>query len=275
MFPALAEDKADAGSNGPGLSNLYFGQKPPGKKAAQFAPDVITYETHDSPIIAQDETWLVAFGFGEGGFYTMVDGNLVKAANPLGFDVPEPCNGMAISLTESRVYFLMWEDGDENFYYTEETEGQWTDRRSLGDEINSVNTHWQFSVDRDENLYCMDREQGIVVSVFDGETHLKPVPLKLEDGSNMPGGTPFIAPDGSYLLLSWQEDLFISYNLNNGTWTTPQNLGPDINSDALDLCPRISPNGKYLFFVSRRVGRAFVTYWADAGFVEDLKPKNR
>jgi len=69
------------------------------------------------------------------------------------------------------------------------------------------------------------------------------------------------------------EDLHISYNLRNGKWTTPQNLGTYINSDYLELCPRISPNGKYLFFITRRIGQDFITYWADAGFIEDLKPK--
>ena len=39
------------------------------------------------------------------------------------------------------------------------------------------------------------------------------------------------------------------------------------------LCPRISPNGKFLFFVSRRVNKDFVVYWAIADFIEKLKPK--
>jgi len=37
----------------------------------------------------------------------------------------------------------------------------------------------------------------------------------------------------------------------------------------------ISPNGKYLFFVSRRNGPDFVTCWADASFIEKLNPKHQ
>ena len=61
--------------------------------------------------------------------------------------------------------------------------------------------------------------------------------------------------------------------LKNNTWTAPRSLGPDINKKgSFDLCPKISPNGKYLFFISRREGTDFQIYWADAGFIENLKP---
>jgi hypothetical protein len=35
------------------------------------------------------------------------------------------------------------------------------------------------------------------------------------------------------------------------TWT-PFLLGPKVNSSALDFCPIVSPDGKYLFFTSER-----------------------
>ena len=57
-------------------------------------------------------------------------------------------------------------------------------------------------------------------------------------------------------------------------WSMPIDLGSDINDEnALDLCPRISPNGKYMFFVSRRIGSDFKVFWADAGFIEEMKPE--
>jgi hypothetical protein len=276
----FAQGKPDNNAGPQATDETYFGQKPPGKKAEIFAPEVMTYETHDSPIMSRDETWLATFGFDEVRFYSMVDGKLALTTNPLQFDIAQIFNGMttffngmAISTSEDKVYFLIWRDGDENFHSITRQEDGWTEPKSLGDAVNSVDTHWQFTVDEKEDLYFGIREQGIVVSVFDGDTYLEPVPLKLEDGSNMPGGTPFIAPDASYIIFYWQDDLYISYNLTDREWTIPQNLGPDINSEALEICPRISPNGKYLFFVSGRVGRAAVTYWADASFVEVLKPK--
>jgi len=66
--------------------------------------------------------------------------------------------------------------------------------------------------------------------------------------------------------------LHISYRRGDGKWTMPRDLGPNINSDQLDICPQITPNGKYLLFVTRRELPLFHVYWADAGFVERMKP---
>ena len=46
-------------------------------------------------------------------------------------------------------------------------------------------------------------------------------------------------------------DLYVSYN-NKGAWTRPENLGDTINSSGWDFSPKISPDGKYLFFTSNR-----------------------
>ena len=42
------------------LESPYLGQNPPGKIAEIFAPEILTFECHDSPIISQDETWIAA-----------------------------------------------------------------------------------------------------------------------------------------------------------------------------------------------------------------------
>ena len=106
-----------------------------------------------------------------------------------------------------------------------------------------------------ENIY-FTYDGNIMVSVFDGEKHLKPVNLKLENNENLKGVTPYIAPDESYLIYSLgykvgEADIYISYRLKNNKWTKPVDLGPDINrKDAMDLCPMVSPDGKYIVFWS-------------------------
>ena len=42
-------------------------------------------------------------------------------------------------------------------------------------------------------------------------------------------------------------NLYISFN-KNGTWTQALNLGPEVNTDQTEMCPSVSPDGKYLFF---------------------------
>jgi hypothetical protein len=70
---------------------------------------------------------------------------------------------------------------------------------------------------------------------------------------------PYIAPNESYLIFSsvrsggfGQADQYISYNIN-GRWTNPKNLGPSINTNAIEYGSYLSPDGKYYFF-SRPVG---------------------
>jgi hypothetical protein len=46
-------------------------------------------------------------------------------------------------------------------------------------------------------------------------------------------------------------DLYLSER-KDGAWSTPRHLGPKVNSSALDFCPILSPDGKYLFFSSTR-----------------------
>ena len=81
---------------------------------------------------------------------------------------------------------------------------------------------------------------------------------------------PFIASDGSYLLFSRNYNLYISYRDEDGKWSEPLSLGRPINSPSIDICPMVTPDGKYLFFLSQRGGESHI-WWVDAGFIKKLK----
>jgi len=66
---------------------------------------------------------------------------------------------------------------------------------------------------------------------------------------------PGIAPDESFLVFNSVRpgglggtDLYLSLRQSDGTWTTPRNLGPRVNSAYHDFGSYISPDKKYLFF---------------------------
>jgi WD40-like Beta Propeller Repeat len=48
-------------------------------------------------------------------------------------------------------------------------------------------------------------------------------------------------------------DLYVSHKQADGKWSAPVNLGPEINSTARELSPKLTPNGKYLIWMSCRV----------------------
>jgi len=247
----------------------YLGQIPPGEQAELFAPDVLIHEAHDAPHVSQDERWLLFSGMGTGiTFYRLVDGRLAETPNPLGFEIPEVCNGIVISISEDRVYIREWKDGGEYLYYIDKTEEGWTPPKYLN--LEDFNATWQFSVAANENIYYSAGK--IMVSRYDSGAYTAAQPLKLEDDTELRGADPYISPNEDYLLCSINGNLHISYRLGSGKWSRPVNLGPNINSDQLDICPQITPNGKYLLFNSRRNGPDWVVFWVRADFIEELRP---
>jgi hypothetical protein len=273
-FPAFGsspQSERDDKAGVPVSKDTYFGQTPPGKRAEVFAPEVLVHEPHDSPVISRDESWMIFFGMEvDVQFYEMRDGRLTLTSNPMGFEIPTVCNGVAISPSGTRVYMEEWKDGRGLLYYIDRMDDEWTAPTYV--DLSRSGNIWQLSIASSGNLYfALDT---VMVAAIDGDSHAKPVALRLEDNSVMLGDTPYISPDESYIIYSVGGDLHISYRLIEGKWTKPVDLGPNINSSQLDICPQISPNGKYLFFNSRRSLPTFAIFWADASFVEELRPKS-
>ena len=72
-------------------------------------------------------------------------------------------------------------------------------------------------------------------------------------------------------------DLYVAFRERDRTWSKPVNLGETINSDQIDFCPMMTPDGRYLFF-SRRWGATWEqttqadVYWVDARVIEQFRP---
>ncbi len=70
---------------------------------------------------------------------------------------------------------------------------------------------------------------------------------------------PWVSADGRMLLFAsngrpdtrGSYDLYVSHRCSEG-WSSPRNLGPEVNSPAWDFGPRPSPDGHFLFFTSNR-----------------------
>ena len=69
---------------------------------------------------------------------------------------------------------------------------------------------------------------------------------------------PFIAPDGSYLIICLtgrddsvgKYDLYVSFAKDDGAWSEPVSLGQSVNTPGSEFRPYVSRDGKYLFFTS-------------------------
>jgi hypothetical protein len=99
-----------------------------------------------------------------------------------------------------------------------------------------------------------------------------PFPPNDEFGSYEPTITPDgntiyfarFAGSGDKRVLGTTTDIFVTHRIRHsgewpGTgadWTPPERLPDTVNSDSIDQEPRITPDGKTLYFMSRRSGNA-------------------
>ena len=109
-------------------------------------------------------------------------------------------------------------------------------------------------------------------------------PEKLSNAINSEYGEqdPCIAPDERYMIFyssrpghlgNKNGDLYISFKKKDSTWTKAVNMGPEFNKGhIITRFPRLSPDGKYLFF-SKLIGpRNDKIYWVDAKIIDQFKP---
>jgi len=105
---------------------------------------------------------------------------------------------------------------------------------------------------------------GATMSVTGAEWSEWSAPVNLGPTVNSPfaDNVPDVSRDGLSLYFSSNRpggsgagDLWVSRRASvDDPWGVPVNLGPTVNSSAVDLGPNVSPDGHYLFFTSNRPG---------------------
>lgn len=162
----------------------------------------------------------------------------------------------------------------------------WEQPVNLGKPINTPEFGENYpSVASNGNLYffsCRNDGLGgceIYMSQFSNGKYSDPVNLGPAVNSEMNDWDAYIAPDESYIIFSSQnredtlgeQDLYISYKMNRA-WTKARNMGHRVNSSSDEICPSVSLDGKYMFFTTRRRGKADI-YWISSKIIEELKPE--
>jgi Tol biopolymer transport system component len=310
----------------PILKGPYLGQKPPGLTPEIFAPGIVSTEMHEHsvPSFSPDGNqilWSSQFR-DDGGFPTKVIGSNNKNGiwtEPDFFGaIPFENSSSAFFAPDGkRIYFTSTSEGSDkeksfgryDIWYIENSKNGWTSPKNLGLPVNSPNLETYATLTNDMTLYFMgeiDPEKylyGIYRSEFTDGKYQTPELLPENINTEYLDWTPFIAPDESYLLFSSDRpnsygngDLYISYKNPDNTWTDPVNLGPTINDDSQERFPYVSPDGKYLFYVSNKFGKELTSdsshslkdymeimnkhgngfndiYWVDAKIIVDLKPE--
>lgn len=137
---------------------------------------------------------------------------------------------------------------------------------NLGDSVNSDKSEYYPSLTIDDSILVFTRRGAVYREDFIESTILKDKTFsksRLINGDiNLEPnkGAINISQDGEWLLFAGDFtggygnfDLYISYDTPTG-WSEPQNLGENINSEAWDTGPSLSPDKRFIFFSSTRMG---------------------
>ena len=274
------------------LKGNYFGQKPPGNVPELFAPEIFDAEHgyHSTVIFSQDLTealWSPMTREGEIMYTKMTNGIWATPEKAIFGPISNADAGM-FSSDGNRLYFTSFhtpQNSDierEHIWFVNRIGEGWSKPELIDEVIRAHPTHWTFSFATNGNLYFTSEiegvrgEQDIYVSRFDGEKYIQPEDLGLAINSDGIDLCPYISPDESYLIFTRkgegtkETDLYISFKNSRGKWTEAVDMGKNINSGHHDLGPSISPDGKFLFFISRREGNNNI-YWVDASIIDELK----
>jgi Tol biopolymer transport system component len=278
----------------------YLGQMPPGEEPEIFAPGIVSLETRleTYPTFAPDGKTL---------YFSVVDaawteGRILSSRLERGaWTSPE-----AAPFSDGR--YVNWEsflspDGRRMYFasnrppssgmdiWTVErtADGSWSAPVRLPDSVNSAAEDGSPCVTNDGTLYFKSLRGGGTGGSWlyrampkDGAyPHVESLGNTIRTIS---GETePYVSPDESYLIFTSETrkggsggwDLWATFRETDGTWTEPVQLGPKVNSADDEYGPRVTSDGKYLFFTRERRGKAMDIYWVRSTVLDGLRPRSR
>jgi hypothetical protein len=243
-------------------SGDYLGQTPPKDSAIIFAPEIISvvnrgeYAFSISP--NHDEYF---YNAGESEDTTQPYGLLQIKRIGDKWLKPQKANLNQKGLWEQEaffspdgndIYYAVSDSGYTKIWLSHKTKDGWSIGERLNSPINeSAKRLFYATFSNNGNLYY--------TNVDEVKIHMSENINGRYDSINDIGlpraGHAYISPDEQFIIFDSHQsenygktDIYIAFKMNNGTWSDPINMGPQVNTEYLETCPSLSPDGKYIFF---------------------------
>ena len=304
----------------PVLKGPYLGQRPPGMIPEIFAPGIISHGFHENGIIFSSDGNELLYSTSDSkyAFKTFI---YLKQENyewsppdmaPFSGDYYD--HSAFFSSDGKKLYFSSTRPvssgsdlkNDLDVWVVERDGKSWGKPVHLEGPLNTDKSEQITSIAANGTIYLRTNyENGkwsIYISRWENGQYTGAEKLGNTINSGYNEGNPFVSPDERFLLFKSSRpggygatDLYVSFRQQDNTWGEPINLGDKINSPEYELEPRLSPDGKYLFFTSFRKPDASVfkgksydelmvlyrsplngygtLYWVDAKIIEEFKPR--
>ncbi len=267
----------------------YLNQTPPDNIPLRLVPDSLAatndWQYHGTPSFSPDgtEMYYAIYRYNPGRmeiwFTQCVNGGWISPQKaPFSNDNYEN-NNPYFSRNKDTLYFLSARSNGLIFRVTR-TNGVWSSPVALNLIFPSgYSTGWQFSIADNGNIYAelsfRDNEDIYVWRFVNGQ-YQSPQKLTAICSPEL-DFTPYIDPEERFIIFSSRRpggfgntDIYISKKNPDDTWSSPINLGHEINSGDV-ISPIISRDGKYFFFDAWVPGALGGNpYWMDAQAIFNL-----
>lgn len=263
----------------------YFGETPPGLTPVEFAPDIVSPEgLFEGGTFSPD---------GKEFYFTRKNGKYERRT----FFVIRYENGHWGEESETEIRWPKFSEDGKMIYggkgYRVRTDTGWSELKNQGEFLKDQAHGISLSAKGTYYFAVYKKEWGtngaLYYSCFIDGKQENPVKMNADINTGGYVSHPHIAPDESYLM--WdakredgygESDIYISFRGNDGSWLPAINMGSQINTELNESSPKVSHDGKYLFFSRGQwevkedgsenwVGKS---YWVSAQVIEQLRPQN-
>lgn len=235
------------------VDSMYLGQTPPGTTPEKFNLSVTKGSFAVERIAISNDGKVIYYT--EVKNYYPASGDTIKYYRFVDNKWTGPFNLFAGYLSpavsnKGDTLFFETAKSDYQTFYSVKRGNQWSAPQRMLKNLNSA--HYLQVTELGNYFISSVAKDGVgaadwckmVISGADTLTHSFGKPLNT-DKDNLDF---YMAKDESYMVIATGSGLAISYKKSDGDWTSPQNMGKEINFGLASWGPYVTNDGKYLFY---------------------------